>query len=160
MLVLFFFYTTLPYSKANLSYTQLRLDSNLHPHSVVFGMLFGREKEDGRDAHWNSVEVRSLSASRGDVKTGDHHEMGLAEVDTIFQTFSHTFQGLQVFQRIQLKYLLQINCRKENTQVEKVDKTQYSLLGETNLIQAFKPIGTVYSIIFSFLLPLKFAFSI
>lgn len=69
--------------------------------------------------------------------------MGLAEVDTIFQTFSHTFQGLQVFQRIQLKYLLQINCRKENTQIEKADKTEYSLLGETNLIQAFKPIGTV-----------------
>lgn len=49
--------------------------------------------------------------------------MGLAEVDTIFQTLSHTFQGLQVFQRIQLKYLLQINCEKENTQIGKADKT-------------------------------------
>lgn len=48
--------------------------------------------------------------------------MGLAEVDTVFQTLSHTFQGLQVFQRIQLKYLLQINCEKENTQRGKVDQ--------------------------------------
>lgn len=119
----FFFSTTPLYSIANLSYTQLRLDSNLHPHSFVFGMLFGREKEDGRDAHWNSLEVHALSAPRGDVKTGDHHEMGLAEVDTVFQTLSHTFQGLQVFQRIQLKYLLQINCEKENTQTGKADKT-------------------------------------
>lgn len=125
MCVLLFFNTTLLYSKANLSYTQLRLDSNLHPHSVVFGMLFRREKEDGRDVHWNSLEVHSLSASRGDIKTRDHHEMSLAEVDTVFQTFSHTLQGLQVFQRIQLEYLLQINCRKENTQIEKAYKTQH-----------------------------------
>lgn len=57
--------------------------------------------------------------------------MGLAEVDTVFQTLSHTLQGLQVFQRIQLKYLLQINCGKEKTQVGKADKTQCWLVGET-----------------------------
>lgn len=73
------------------------------------------------------------SASRGDVKTGDHHEMGLAEVDTVFQTLSHTFQGLQVFQRIQIEYLLQINCGEENRQIGNTDKTQCWLLG-----QAFK----------------------
>lgn len=57
--------------------------------------------------------------------------MGLAEVDTVFQTLSHTLQGLQVFQRIQLKYLLQINCGKEKTQIGKADKTQCWLVGET-----------------------------
>lgn len=51
--------------------------------------------------------------------------MSLAEVDTVFQTFSHTLQGFQVLQRIQLKYLLQINCREENTQIEKAYKTQH-----------------------------------
>lgn len=155
-----FFNTTLLYSIANLSYTQLRLDSNLHPHSVVFGMLFRREKEDGRDAHWNSLEVHTLSASRGDVETGDHHEMGLAEVDTVFQTLGHTFQGLQVFQRIQLKHLLQINCEKENTQIGKADKTQVWLVGETELIQVFKPISTVDNIISGLPSSLKVAFSV
>lgn len=68
--------------------------------------------------------------------------MGLAEVDTVFQTLSHTFQGLQVFQRIQLKYLFQINYGKENTQIGKPDKIQRWLVGETKLIQIFKPIST------------------
>lgn len=86
--------------------------------------------------------------------------MGLAEVDTVFQTLSHTFQGLQVFQRIQLKYLFQINYGKENTQIGKPDKTQCWLVGETKLIQILKPIGTAHNIISGLSLSLKVAFSV
>lgn len=86
--------------------------------------------------------------------------MGLAEVDTVFQTLSHTFQGLQVFQRIQLKYLLQINCEKGNTQIGKVDKTQWWMVEESELIRVFKPISTAYNIISGLPLSLKVAFSV
>lgn len=52
---------------------------------------------------------RSSSAPGGDVEAGDHHEMGLAEVDTALQALRHALQGLQVLQGIQLQDLFQVN---------------------------------------------------
>lgn len=54
---------------------------------------------------------RPSSAPGGDVEAGDHHEVGLAEVDAALQTLRHALERLQVLQGIQFPNLLQVNCK-------------------------------------------------
>lgn len=52
------------------------------------------------------------AAPGGDVKAGDHHEVGLAEVDAALQTLCHALERFQIFQGIQVQDLLQVNCKE------------------------------------------------
>lgn len=56
-----------------------------------------------------------LSMFGGHVKTGDHHEVGFAEVDSGLQSVRHGLQGFQILQRVHLVVLLELNCgQREN----------------------------------------------
>ena len=48
----------------------------------------------------------------GDIEAGDHHDIGLAEVESVLQSSCHHLQGFQVLQGIYLKCLPQVNCRR------------------------------------------------
>lgn len=97
-----------------------RLATDLHPHSIVFGCRQHRGPGGGRrlsavlgsEGTGGPGICLSLSAPGGDVKAGDHHEMGLAEVDAALQALGDALEGLQVLQGIQLQHLLQVDCKR------------------------------------------------
>ena len=58
-----------------------------------------------------------LPALAGNVEARDHHEVGLAEVHPVLQTFRDKLQSLQVLQGVHLERLLEVNCGTGTTQV-------------------------------------------
>lgn len=53
----------------------------------------------------------TLSPASG-VEAGDHHDIGLTEVEPVLQTSRHQFKGLQVLQGVHLEGLPQVDCRE------------------------------------------------
>lgn len=84
-----------------------RLATDLHPLSAI-----SVPPAPGAGSARGPAGRPSSPAPRGDVEAGDHHEVGLAEVDAALQALRHALERLQVLQGVQLPHLLQVDCKE------------------------------------------------
>lgn len=93
----------------------LQTCTNLHPPSAVSQPPAPRARRGAGcgvpGGQGLAGQAGASPAPGGDVEAGDHHEVGLAEVDTALQALRHALQRLEVLQGIQLPDLLQVNCK-------------------------------------------------
>ena len=76
--------------------------------SQVHILYFSLESFQG-SLLWRFSPPLLTSPPAGSIKAGDHHNVGLAEVDPVLQPSCHSLKGLQVLQGIHLECLPYVN---------------------------------------------------
>lgn len=56
-----------------------------------------------------SLHLSLVLFPSGSVEAGDHHDVGFADVNSLLELSRHHLEGLQVFQRVHLKGLPQVD---------------------------------------------------